>query len=95
MSSEAKARAILFGTKHEIPCEPISKAKLSISDLAQWLASADSNEQAAFFNEFDIQLRRMCSLKEHGMGHSMQIHWVREGLTDDASYTLADLGGRS
>ena len=83
---------LVFDRDHKIPCRTITTAKFCISDMAQWLAGAEDKEQATFFNEFDVQLRRLCSLKEGSMGHSMQIHMASKYLTVDAKYTLADFG---
>lgn len=83
---------LLFDKKHGLPCQPINRAMFCVSDLAQWLAGASDKEQATFFNEFDVKLRSICRLQKGSMGHAMQIAMAAKYLTDDAKFTLADLG---
>lgn len=77
-------------TKAVLPCTPITAAEFDIFALAGWLSGQDDLTQAAFFNEFDIQLRRICDL--NGGSVAMQLHNARKFLTADAKYTLVDLG---
>ncbi len=81
---------LLFDEKHKLPCVPITRAQFCVSDLAQWLAGERDEVQAAFFNEFDIQLRRLCDIS--GRSHVMQLAYANKYLSVDAKFTLTDLG---
>lgn len=76
--------------KAVLPCTPIKTAEFDLVALAAWLASEADTVQGKFFNEFDIQLRRICEL--NGGSAAMQIHNARKFLSSDAKYTLVDLG---
>ena len=92
MSEGTKQADLLFKKEHELTCAPIWKASFCVSDLAQWLAGEHDDVQATFFNEFDRQLRRTCDLR--GGSHHFQIAFITKQLTEDAKYTLEDLGYR-
>lgn len=79
--------------KIQMPCTPIVEAEFDMQAIAGWLAGQPDVIQAAFFNEFDVQLRRTCEI--NGGSTSMQCLFISENLTTDAAYTLQDLSNVS
>lgn len=72
--------------EHELPIATIGFGKFSILSLVVWLSNQPDTIQAAFFNEFDTQLRRTCSLNNGS--YNMQISWINDKLSTNARYTL-------
>ena len=83
--------ADILQKRFEVRCSPITQVSISLLELAVFFAEQASDVQAAFFNEFDVQLRRMCEIRKGSLGVSMQCHWINKELTPAAKYTLLDI----
>ena len=70
--------------------EPITAATFSMEALAAWLAREPDIMQAAFFNQFDIELRKACQ-GDGSFGPAMQCLYISHHLTPDAADTLQDI----